>query len=157
MRASSVAGEKRCPACGGERSRGSARFCADCGKLLSEDYQPLDALRSSYGLQRRSLEIGKAAEPKAPALFEVEATATTQTAWACVVYSMVPYLGILFIPLAFAVSGIGYFSARTNVARNRRMALMCGGLSVVILVVKVGLWWLLYLIPKLAQGVPIAR
>jgi hypothetical protein len=28
---------------------------------------------------------------------------------------------------------------------------------VVILVVQIGLWWLLYLIPKLAQGVPIAR
>jgi len=156
MRASSDAGNKRCPACGGDRSRGSARFCADCGKLLAEDYQPLDTLRASYRLQRQTLEIGRVVETKT-SLFEPETNATSQTAWACVVYSMVPYLGILFIPIAFAVSGFGFFSVREGVTRDRRMAAVCFGLSVVILVVQIGLWWLLYLIPKLSEGVPIAN
>jgi hypothetical protein len=156
MRASSDAGNKRCPACGGERSRSKARFCADCGKLLAEDYEPLDTIRASYRLQRQTLIAQRPLEMKT-ALFETETNATTQTAWACVVYSMVPYLGILFIPIAFAVSGFGYFSVGKSVTRDKRMAARCFGLSIVILVVQVGLWWLLYLIPKLSQGVPIAN
>jgi hypothetical protein len=155
-KASSDADSKRCPACGGDQSRSSARFCADCGKLLAEDYQPLDTLRASYRLQRQTLEIDRGMEIKT-ALFDVETSAVTQTAWACVVYSMVPYLGILFIPFAFAISWFGFISARTNVAQNRRLAALCIGLSVAILLVQIGLWWLLYLIPKISQGVPIAN
>ena len=37
-----------CTACGAEARRGNAKFCLICGKLLKEDYQPLDTLRSSY-------------------------------------------------------------------------------------------------------------
>jgi hypothetical protein len=156
MRASSDAGNRRCPACGGENSRREAKFCADCGKLLAEDYVPLDTLRASYRLQRQTLEIDHGMEIKT-ALFGSEISGVTQTAWACVVYSMVPYLGIIFIPVAFAVSGVGFFSARTNVTRNRRLTALCFGLSFVILLVQIGLWWLLYLIPKISQGAPIAN
>jgi hypothetical protein len=156
MRASSDAGNKWCPACGGELSRGTARYCSDCGKLLTEGYEPLDTIRASYRLQRTNLEMDRGMEMKS-ALFEGETSGTSQTAWACVVYSMVPYLGILFIPLAFAVSGVGYLTVSKNVARNRRITGICFGLSAVILVVQIGLWWLLYLIPTLAQGSPISN
>ena len=156
MRASSGAGKMWCPACGGKTTRGTARYCADCGKLLAEDYEPLDALRASYRLQRRPLEIETVMQKNTP-LFEGETSSTAQTAWACVVYSMVPYLGILFIPFAFAVSGVGYFTITRNVARNRRITGLCFGLSFLILVVQIGLWWLLYIIPKISQGGPIAN
>ena len=44
-----------CPACGAQAQRGNAQFCLVCGKLLREDYQPLDRLRASYNLQGKPL------------------------------------------------------------------------------------------------------
>lgn len=155
-KANSDADDLQCPACGGESVRGGARYCADCGKLLSEEYQPLDTIRSSYRLQRQNLEMEFGTKAKT-ALFEGETSGTAQAAWACVVYSMVPYLGVLFIPIAFAVAGVGYFSASKNIARNRRLTGICFGLSAAILVLQVGLWWLLYLIPKISQAVPASN
>lgn len=156
MRASSDEGNKRCPACGGVRSRSSARFCADCGKLLSEEYEPLDTIRSAYGLQRKTIDIQHELKNDSP-LFHGETSGVAQTAWACVVYSMVPYLGILFIPVAFAVSGIGFFSVNANIDRNRRILALCSGLSVLILAAQIVLWWLLYFIPTLSGGLPLAN
>ncbi|MEP7149112.1 MAG: hypothetical protein ABI857_09540 [Acidobacteriota bacterium] len=68
--------------------------------------------------------------------------------WACVVYSMVPYLGILFVPLALAVSSVGFVRARRRPSHERYQLLLLSGLSVVILAIQVFLWWLLYFIPK---------
>ena len=39
---------------------------------------------------------------------------TADTARACIVYSLVPYLGIVFVPIALAVSGFGYVRSRQN-------------------------------------------
>lgn len=141
--------KKICSACGGESNRETASFCLVCGKCLNEGYQPLDAIRSSYGLQRKSLVIAK--ETKPPALFEEEKNTVSETAWACVVYAMVPYLGILFVPFAFLAGGYGYLVARRRPnLGGGRLALICIGLSFVILGLQIFLWWLLYIIPEIS-------
>ena len=65
-------------------------------------------------------------------------------AWACTVYSLVPYLGILFIPFTVVFSGV----ERARADANRR-ALIPLALSVPILAGQLTLWWLLYLIPEI--------
>jgi hypothetical protein len=142
-----------CSACGAEARRGNAKFCLTCGKLLEEDYQPLDTLRSSYRLQGKTFLIENAKTEEITNLFERNENSVAHTAWACVVYSFVPYLGILFVPLAFLVGGFGYFvSYRQPNLGGRRLALACIGLSFVILIIQICLWWLLYIIPELGRG-----
>lgn len=116
---------------------------------MSEDYLPLDAIRSSYGMQRRPLKMETNANAPSD-LFERQRNVVSDTAWACVVYSMVPYLGILFVPLAFITGGIGYAVARQRPQLGGgRMAGICVALSVAILAVQIFLWWLLYIIPEI--------
>jgi len=146
--------EKVCSACGTQARRGNAKFCLVCGKLLLEDYEPLDALRASYRLQGQSFLVQNAKKEEIVNLFEPDENSVSQTAWACVVYSFVPYLGILFVPLAFLVGGFGYFvSYRQPQLGGRKLALACVGLSFVVLVVQIFLWWLLYIIPELGKQI----
>ncbi len=51
---------KTCVACGSVIEREDAKYCLVCGKVLSEDYQPLDTLRSSYRLQGKSFLVENA-------------------------------------------------------------------------------------------------
>lgn len=140
---------KFCSACGAEAQRGGAKFCLVCGKLMKEDYQPLDTIRASYGLQGKNLGFGEIEKEGPTNLFEENKNAVSQTAWACVVYSMVPYLGILFVPFAFVISGAGYVVAqRRPQLGGRRLAMICIGLTFLVLAVQILLWWLLYIIPK---------
>ena len=139
-----------CSACGAEARRIGAKFCPVCGKLVREGYQPLDTIRASYGLQGRHLEFEKPMLRESENLFEENKNTVSQTAWACVVYSMVPYLGILFIPFAFLVGGFGYIvSYKRPQLGGRRLAAACIGLSVLVLAVQIVLWWLLYIIPEI--------
>jgi hypothetical protein len=141
-----------CSACGMESRREDAKFCLTCGKLLREDYQPLDTLRASYRMQGKTFQIANVQPEETVNLFERNENAVAHTAWACVVYSFVPYLGILFVPLAFVVAGFGYFvSYRQPNLGGRRLALACVVLSFVVLAVQIFLWWLLYIIPELVQ------
>lgn len=138
-----------CSACGAESSRGAARYCLVCGKLLEEGYQPLDSLRSSYGLQRRDLNLSNS-ERHPVYLFREDKNAVSETAWACVVYSMVPYLGILFVPFALLIGGYGYYvSMRRPYLGGRALAAISLGLSLLVLAIQIMLWWLLYIIPEL--------
>ena len=132
-----------CPACGAPSA--GAAVCGVCGKLVSEGFQPLDAIRSSYGMQRKTL------MQEAPGhLFEPEKRLSSDTAWACNVYSAVPYLGILFVPFALGFGGIGLIRAQTQQQpRDRRLAAQAIAVSIVILGVQIFLWWLLYLVPSL--------
>ena len=83
-------------------------------------------------------------------LFEQNKNTVSQTAWACLVYSLVPYLGILFIPFTFFIGGFGYFTAlRRPHLGGRRLALISIGISFVVLGVQIFLWWLLYIIPEI--------
>lgn len=71
-------------------------------------------------------------------------------AWACTVYSMVPYLGILFVPFAIAAGGFGYIAALRNPGiGGERTALVCIGVGVILLAIQILFWWLLYLVPQM--------
>lgn len=139
-----------CAACGAEARRETASFCLVCGKSLDEDYQPLDALRASYNLQGKSFAIEKKGEMKN--LFERNKNSISHTAWACLVYSFVPYLGILFVPFTLGIGSYAYFTALQQPdLGGRKMALTSIGLSFVVLAVQLFLWWLLYIIPELGR------
>ncbi len=143
-----------CSACGAQARRGQAKFCLICGKLLREDYQPLDTLRASYHLQGKSFEFQKAEIEEVKNLFEQNKNSAALTAWACLVYSMVPYLGILFIPFTFLIGGFGYVAAlRQPQLGGRRLALISIAVSFVVLAVQIFLWWLLYIIPELGKQI----
>jgi hypothetical protein len=141
-----------CSACGSEARRGNAKFCLTCGKLLREDYQPLDALRASYRMQGKTFSLEQPKTEEVENLFERNENSVSETAWACVVYSFVPYLGILFVPLALLVGGFGVFvSYRKPYVGGRKLSLVSIGLSFVVLVVQIFLWWLLYIIPEIGN------
>ena len=140
-----------CSACGAAAQRETAKYCLICGKCLNEEYQPLDAFRASYRLQGKSFEFSEKAEP-AEDLFEQNKNQISQTAWACLVYSMVPYLGILFIPFTFFIGGFGYIVAlRQPHLGGRKLALASVAISFIVLAVQIFLWWLLYIIPELGR------
>ena len=75
--------------------------------------------------------------------------ARSDAARACTVYSMVPYLGILFVPFGVVISSVGYVRARRVNSNDGKSFLLCIGLSSFILAVQLFLWWLLYFIPKI--------
>ena len=151
-----------CTACGSEAGRRFARFCRVCGKLLREDYEPLDTLRASYRMQGKTFRFeAKAVEkPLPPAataaaanLFEENKNSASSTAWAFVVYSLVPYLGILFCPGAILLGTVGiYVSYRQPQLGGGRTSAYSIALGFVIFCIQVLLWWLLYLIPDLGRG-----
>lgn len=142
--------EKFCSACGTKARRENAKFCLVCGKFLREEYQPLDTLRASYRLQGKSFLFENIKKEEVKNLFERDENSISQLAWACLVYSFVPYLGILFVPLTFFVGGYGYFVSRRDPRLGgRRLALICVALSFFVLAVQIFLWWLLYIIPEL--------
>jgi len=144
----------RCPACGAEQARPEANYCLTCGKLLGEGYEPLDSLRSSYRLQGRRFLMENRRPDDSDDLFEINRNPVSQLAWACFVYSLVPYLGILFVPFTFLIGivGLGIF-IRRPAAGGARLAVASMGLSFPVIGAQVFLWWLLYIIPELGRGI----
>jgi hypothetical protein len=83
-------------------------------------------------------------------LFQTEKPLPYRLTWACNVYSMVPYLGILFIPFALALGGFDYVSSRRKQQGSEsRLAITSLVLSFFLLVAQLFLWSLLYIIPQL--------
>ena len=146
--------ETVCSACGTEAKRQNAKFCPVCGKLLREDYQPLDNLRASYRLQGKFFLVENAKREEITNLFPKNENSISETAWACLVYSFVPYLGILFVPLAFSVGlfGVAISFHRPNLG-GRKLALVSAALSFVVLAIQIFLWWLLYFIPEIGKQI----
>lgn len=143
-----------CVACGAKVARDTAKYCLVCGKLLKEDYQPLDRLRSSYNLQGKSFGFLSKKKESSDDLFEINRNPVAETAWACCVYSFVPYLGILFVPFTFLIGSLGFAAAvRNPELGGRKMSLASVGLSFIVLAVQIFLWWLLYIIPELGVGI----
>lgn len=137
-----------CPACYSSRVEADAKQCDVCGKLLSEGFQPLDAIRSSYGMQRKRLDFQQVNTTES--LFEDKPLLASSAAWACTVYSMVPYLGVLFVPFAIALGWLGYLKDRRRPGSGATQATLAPvALSMVLLALQVLLWWLLYLIPEI--------
>jgi hypothetical protein len=121
-------------------------------KISQEDYQPLDMLRSSNRLQGKSFLVENAKREEITNLFPKNENSISETAWACLVYSFVPYLGILFVPLAFSVGLVGIaFSFQRPNSGGRKLALVSVSLSFVVLVIQIFLWWLLYFIPEIGN------
>lgn len=144
----------RCSACGAASGANHLQYCAVCGKLLSEDYQPLDTIRSSYRLQRTALSSNSFDMANSRSLFErAERNGASQMAWACFVYSFVPYLGILFIPITLLIGGVGVLAAvRRPEVGGGKLASSTIGLSIPVFAMQIFLWWLLYYIPTIAVG-----
>ncbi len=144
---------RACSACGAEARRADAKFCLVCGKLLHEDYQPLDRLRASYRLQGKPFvfEENKKIE-NAENLFGENKNSASEAAKAFVVYALVPYLGILFCPLALLSGGLGVVTAYRKPylggGKTSGYSVVCG---VIIFAVQILLWWLLYIIPELGR------
>lgn len=68
----------------------------------------------------------------------------SDASWACVVYSLVPYLGILFLPFGLMSAVALMVSDDVSVKKRARSYFAVG---VVIAVFQIFLWWLLYFIP----------
>lgn len=82
--------------------------------------------------------------------FEDGKNGAAQIAWACLVYSMVPYLGIIFVPFAIVFGAYGYAaSIRKPEIGNRRRAIFSLSMSFAVLGAQIFLWWLLYVVPEL--------
>ena len=142
-----------CSACGAEVEREFAKFCRICGKHLLEEYQPLDTLRASYRLQGKNFQFEKSDERGGENLFAENKNSASATAAAFLVYSLVPYLGILFCPGAFVMGGVGIFvSYRKPYLGGGKTSLYSIVLSVVVFAVQIFLWWLLYIIPELGRN-----
>ena len=147
-----VTGNSSCPACGTAATRDYAKFCRVCGKILTEEYQPLDALRASYRLQGKSFQAAE--NEQTVELFPENRNKASLTATAFVVYSLVPYLGILFCPGAFLMGGIGAFIAYRQPSRGGgRTSIYSIVSSVIIFAVQILLWWLLFIIPELGKRI----
>jgi hypothetical protein len=143
-----------CQACGFLAARHEANYCLVCGKTLSENYRPLDRIRSSNRLQGKSFLVENAESEEINDLFEVNRNSVSEAAWASCVYSMVPYLGIVFVPFTVlaATAGIGV-ALRHPKAGGRRLAAESIVVSFFVLAVQILLWWLLYIVPDLSRNV----
>lgn len=149
-----LSAEKVCPACGASRRRGAAKFCRVCGKSLAEGYEPLDRLRASYRLLEKSAPAEVAPRAEIVDLFQTNKNSASESAKALVVYSLVPYLGILFCPFAAVSGGVGAFVAyRQPALGGGRASVYSIALTVVVFAVQLFLWWLLYLVPELGKSV----
>ncbi len=134
-----------CPACG-TAVPGGESSCLTCGKFLREGYFPLDNLRASYRKQTWQNEDKK----EMTTLFEENKNTASETAWAFTIYSMVPYLGILFCPGALLMGSVGVLVAKRRPALGGgRTSVMSIAGAFLISGFQIFLWWLLYYIPTL--------
>jgi hypothetical protein len=112
-----------CPACGARARRTEARFCATCGRgLLERTYAPADALLASYHQQRSRppvlFEPAAVAAASVPArsrvglrVFDNQGNTSASIALVLIWSALVPFIGILFCPLAVFAGGLGLFEA----------------------------------------------
>ncbi|MBX3245045.1 MAG: hypothetical protein KF685_11365 [Acidobacteria bacterium] len=144
--------QTECPACGTALRDGEV-ICSVCQKRAGDDYQPLDMVRSSYHLHG-VMAAGTRSDELAELFPPDNKNTAAQIAWASFVFSLVPFLGILFVPVTLFSSAAGY------VAQIRRPAIGGGAsaafsfcLSFAVTGFQVLLWWLLYIVPELAPVV----
>jgi hypothetical protein len=143
-----------CPACGAAARRTGAHFCATCGRGLREhSYSPADALLASYHQQHSRPAM--LFEPQADSargqgklerakLFDSEGNTAAAIALVLVFSALVPYIGILFCPLAIAAGGFGLFEAWVvRHSGGARLAACCIVFGFVIAGAQVLLWRLI--------------
>lgn len=78
-------------------------------------------------------------------LFEKKKPFASSAVWACVVYSLVPFVGIIFVPFVFV---FGIIAALGGDGVQRRSVIQPMAAAVLILIVQLVLWWLLYAVPQ---------
>lgn len=84
-------------------------------------------------------------------LFETVSDPVADLAWAGLVYSFVPYLGILFTPVAIVFGSIDLIrNLRTGNGKRPMRGL---GIALVVGAVQIFLWYLLYAVPKLGRTI----
>jgi ribosomal protein L37E len=117
-----------CPACGTAARRTDAHFCATCGRGLRERaYAPADSLLASYHQQRNRPSV--LFEPASASggvsgggvvsvrgatrlrVFDNEGNTSAAIAFVLICSALVPFIGILFCPLAVFAGGVGLFEA----------------------------------------------
>jgi hypothetical protein len=167
---SPAATPRACGSCGARARRSGALYCSTCGGALGEGYFPADSLRASYRFERPRETWGPRIATRdarrrhldvraAPKRLRVEVTprvnknGASSSALACVVYALVPYLGILFCPGALVFGGVGLVrSWRAPHAGGRREAALGVLLGLLILCAQLLLWWILYKVPEWSRG-----
>lgn len=141
-----------CSVCGGKARRLDAKFCRVCGHNLREDYAPVDGLRASYNFRHQvdKQQVLPLKPNEMENLFAKNRNGAASTATAFVVYSLVPYLGILFCPGALMFGGIGLaISLQRPQLGGRRSATYSLLLGSIVFVIQILLWWLLSIVPEL--------
>lgn len=73
-------------------------------------------------------------------LFDEKKPFMSSAVWACAVYSLVPFVGVVFVPFIFIFGVVG-------VVRGESSAFKAMAAGVGILIVQLVLWWLLYVVP----------
>ena len=146
---------RNCAACGAQARRASAKFCYVCGHDLCESYQPLDSLRASYNLKiTANNPILNQPKNDLRGLFAENRNRASSTAIVFVVYSLVPYLGILFCPGALLFGGVGLaVSYQKPQFGGRDTAVYSLLLGAIVFAVQILLWWLLYIVPEIDRNV----
>ena len=87
---------------------------------------------------------------KAKFASEPSRSLSSSVTFACNVYSIVPYIGIIFVPLATIFGGRDYLAARRDDDSARaRSALQFLAVSLLLLIFQIFLWSLLYIVPTL--------
>ena len=74
-------------------------------------------------------------------LFKEERPFASSAVLACVVYSLVPFVGVVFVPFIFVFGVVG-------LVRGDRSVFNAISAGVPILIAQVVLWWLLYAVPQ---------
>lgn len=141
-----------CAGCGFALQRAAAKFCQVCGHDLRRNYQPLDVLRASYNLRAQTAkqQFTKQPQRELRELFSESKNGAASTAIVFAVYSLVPYLGILFCPGALILGGVGLaISYQKPQFGGRETAIYSLLLGALIFVIQILLWWLLYIVPEL--------
>ncbi|MBC7795314.1 MAG: hypothetical protein H7Z37_00415 [Pyrinomonadaceae bacterium] len=139
--------------CNAEKTRATAKFCRKCGReVIADDsiYVPLADLKASYNLKNKSLNNTRQIQQNA--LFATNKNGASTTAIAFVVYSLVPFLGILFCPgaLFMSVVGLSVSFAKPHLG-GRETSVLSLFFGSFITLVQLLLWWLLFLIPELRR------
>ncbi|QYO66195.1 hypothetical protein [Leptolyngbya sp. 7M] len=83
---------------------------------------------------------------KAYSIFGPKRALSESAAWASVVYSLVPLVGIVFVPVSIIFATVSFI--RGNEIKVTFKLFLA---TLVILCAQLGLWWLLYLIPTLSE------
>lgn len=76
-----------------------------------------------------------------PSLFFEKKPFASSAVWACAVYSLVPFLGIVFVPFIYIFGAVAFLRGHPV----DRRAIIAG---IVILATQLVLWWLMYVVPK---------